>query len=102
MPDSPIATRTLIAVSPSADERVVTLGVGAPIAVGPDEWTCRLTLDGLHPPKDIYAADSWQALMLAQNLARQLLGYFVDDGGRLKDPDNGELVELGRLFTNGI
>ena len=40
--------------------------------------------------------------MFAQRLARQLLGYFIDDGGQLLDAETGKTaVDLSEMFAGG-
>jgi hypothetical protein len=98
VPDKLIATRRLVASRPGGQEFTVTLGIGAPIALGDGTWSCFVELEGLFPGRDVHGPDSWQALMRAQNLARQLLEYFVGGGGGLKDPDTNKPLDVARLL----
>ncbi len=96
-----IATRTLSAIDPHGREFDVTLGVGQPYEISPNEWACPVCLDGLHDGlPDMHGGDSWQALQLAWQLIAQLLGYFVADGGRLCWHDSHEPRELSELIPH--
>jgi hypothetical protein len=50
----------------------------------------------------MHGNDSFQALMLAQNLAKTLLNAFVEDGGRLVHAPGGAEIDVQRLFTSGV
>ena len=102
MPNDLIATRRLVASRPGEAEFTITVGIGAPAPFAGDEWTCFVKLDGLFSGRAVHASDSWQALMLAQALARQLLTHFVEDGGTLRDSATNEPVDVTRLFAGGI
>jgi len=98
-----IATRELTAVRAPGGEFCVRVSVGQPYRVGPGEWACAVNLKGLHDRlRDQHAADSFQALMLAQNLARSLLAAFVEEGGRLLDGPGGNVVDIEHLFRAGV
>lgn len=98
-----MATRELMAVRPSQDEFRIRLALGQPYRIGPDEWACAVKVQGLHDDlSDQHAADSFQALMLAQNLARTLLYAFVEEGGRLLDGPGGNIVDIEHLFRTGV
>jgi hypothetical protein len=71
-----IATRDLTAVYPDGRVAEVWIGIGAPRQLN--------------------------EVMLAQRLARELLGYFVEDGGRILDKSNGCPIDLDSLFRGGI
>lgn len=97
-----IATRELTAVRAQGEFRI-RLSVGQPYRIGPGEWACAVQLNGLHDNlSDQHAADSFQALMLAQNLARSLLSAFVEEGGRLFDSPGGNMIDIEHLFRTGV
>lgn len=98
-----IASRRLRAKRPEDEHFDIEVGIGRPISCGDQEWKCAVLLDGLHDGlADQHGIDSWQALMLAQRLARQLLEYFLEDGGQLLDPETGNSpVELSAMFSGG-
>lgn len=96
-----IACRRLRAKRPEGEHFDIEVGIGRPIACGDQEWKCAILLGGLHDRlADARGIDSWQALMLAQRLARQLLEYFLEDGGQLSDPENIP-VDLSAMFSGG-
>jgi hypothetical protein len=97
-----IATRELTAVRAQQGEFPVRVAIGQPYRVAAGEWACAVKLDGLYGGlSDQHAADSFQALMLAQNLLRSLLARFVHDGGQLFDSPGGSLVSVEELFRTG-
>ena len=62
-------------------------------------WACPVSIEGLHAKlHDAVGIDSWQALSLAMGLTRQLLGYFLEDGGKLYWEEGGDEVILNDLF----
>jgi hypothetical protein len=81
----------------------VSVCIGKPYRISDDEWACAVALPGLHSKLgDQHGGDSFQALILTQNLASTLLAYFVENGGRLLDAPAGSLVDVGALFQKGI
>lgn len=96
-----IATRTLLAIDSNGREFELTLGVGQPYEISPEEWACSVCLDGLHNRlPDLHGGDSWQAMQLAYQLIAQLLGCFAEDGGKLFWPDSREPVLLQELIPH--
>ena len=94
-----IARREIHAVASDGSSRVIQLGIGTPYKISKDEWACPLCLHGLHEHlKDMHGVDSWQALQLAYQLIAQLLGSFVEDGGRLYWPGAGEETSVQELL----
>ena len=94
-----LASRELLAVSAIGRHTKLTLRLGVPYEVSPEEWACPVALDGLHDSLgDIHGIDAWQAIQLAQSLQAQLLGYFVEEGGRLYCHEPPEQVSLAELF----
>jgi hypothetical protein len=96
--DNLIASHRLLARRLSGEEFIVTLGIDAPALSADGEWTCAVTLGGLFPGRAVPGKDSWHALMLAQNVARQVLQKFVDAGGSLRELETNKTVDLARLF----
>lgn len=98
-----IATRELAAFHPERGDFAVSVCIGQPYFISKDEWACAVALPGLHSTlRDQHGCDSFQALMLAQNLAYTLLASFVEDGGRLLDAPGGRPVDVVALFRKGI
>ncbi|NEO83388.1 MAG: hypothetical protein F6J87_03885 [Spirulina sp. SIO3F2] len=79
-----IAQTHLMAVRPNGDRIPVTLAIGKPYQIAPDqEWACPVSLADLHKLPDARGEDSFQALCLAISLALRLLESFQAQGGRL-------------------
>ena len=65
------------------------------------DCACPVAMDGLHERlHDVHGVDSWQAMMLAVRLVKVLLGFFVDDGGKLYWEKGGEEVSFNTLFLD--
>jgi uncharacterized protein DUF6968 len=97
-----IASRRLAGINSSRGTFEIVVSIGQPYQCGPDEWACPIALDGLHASlRDAHGHDAFQALMLAQKLARQLLTYFVEDGGKLLHEPDGSVVSIQDLFDGG-
>jgi len=95
----PIAERTVYAVAKSGDSFQIRLLVGRPYLSDSGNLACPVALDGFHERlPDIRGENSWQALMLAIRLARTLLGFFIEDGGKLHWEEGGEEMSLNDLF----
>lgn len=98
-----IATRRLWAVCPKRGGFEVTIKLGSPYRASDVDWACPVGMLALHEGlADQHGVDSWQALVLAQSLARTLLLGFVEDGGRLFDSRGGDSVDVNSLFERGI
>jgi hypothetical protein len=98
-----IASRRFHAKRPNGEQFEIELGVGRPVKCSDIDWKCGVILKGLYSQlADQHGVDSWQALMLAQNLALQLLSEFVEDGGELMDVESGLVVaRVDEIFTRG-
>lgn len=94
-----IAERIVYAVAKDGHGFQIRLMVGQPYQEEAGNWACPVSLDDfqgrLH---DVRAEDSWQALILAIRLAKTLLGFFIQDGGRLYREEGGEEMSLNELF----
>lgn len=76
----------------------VTLAIGAPWQVGPDEWRCALSLEGLYADlAPMAGGDALQALGLAWGLARMLLTG-VEATGDVLEFESGGAVPLSAYF----
>ena len=99
-----IATRELLAEDASRGQFTIRVCVGHPYEVSADEWACAVELEGLYPHlRDQQGIDAFQALMLAQKLARTLLLAFVEDGGILRDSHDSDHhgMSIDNLFGGG-
>lgn len=98
-----IAERELSAIHPKHGAITIRLKIGTPYAVGEADWACPVVLDGLYSRlADQHGVDSWQALMLAQHLARTLLKDFVSSGGHILSEPGGKQIDVDQLFIRGI
>ena len=98
-PPTFIATRELTGIDSAGREFSIKLAIGSPYQEGTD-WRCPVLLEGFLSiqPRPV-GVDSFQALMLAQRLARQYLTSFVEErGGRLLDSSGGNDVSVDALF----
>jgi hypothetical protein len=101
-PATYIATRKLTGIDSTGREFPIKLAIGAPYQEGTD-WRCPVLLEGfLSIQPRLVGVDSFQALMLAQRLARQYLTSFVEErAGRLLDSPGGSDVSVDALFAGG-
>jgi hypothetical protein len=102
-PQSFIATRELTGIDSTGREFPVKIAIGLPYQEGTD-WRCPVMLEGfLSVQPRLIGVDSFQALMLAQRLARQYLTAFVEErAGRLLDSPGGNSVSIEALFEEGL
>ncbi|CAN5868818.1 hypothetical protein BH23GEM9_BH23GEM9_29670 [soil metagenome] len=92
-----IAELDLIAIS-STGRQEMRLRLEAPRKHSEGEWSCALSLEGLHDDiLPIRGNDSLQALCLATGMAELLLRGFVAGGGRL-EYDDGEIFPIDAYF----
>ena len=70
-----VAERRLVCELAGGERIIVTLRLGRPSRSSDVDWACPVALEGLRRRlADIHGVDSFQALMLAQGLLRQLMG----------------------------
>src|SRR4029079_4440595 len=90
-----IATRRLMGISPEKGQLEIEIRIGQPYRASDVDWACPVAVDGLYAGlADQHGVDSFQALMLAQSLARDLLRDFMAKGGVLKDEDGASIVDV--------
>lgn len=103
-----VAERKLIVELKTGERRPVTIRIGQPYETGEEDWACPLSLEGLYERLfDACGIDSFQALMLAQNLIKSLLNAVVRDGGKLfsvfeAEDDDAAEVDLDAMFVRGL
>ena len=97
-----IAVRTLYLKNTEEEIKEVNLGIGQPFQTAEGSWACPVQLKGLFENlSDVYGEDSFQALMLAQNLARTLLNALVEKGWTIYSYSDKE-VDVDTLFQVGV
>jgi hypothetical protein len=97
--NQPLASRSILAVKPNGERLTVVLSIGQPYEVTPEEWTISVSVSGLHSRLgDIHGIDAWQVIQLAYELIVQLIGHFVEEGGKLHWPETGEPMKLDELL----
>ena len=93
MSDS-IASVQIVGLRPDGSKLPISFEVGAPYRntqSDVEEWRCAVSLQPLYSRLAHAAgADAIQALCLALSLGLDLLGKFVEDGGRLLNDDGTE------------
>jgi uncharacterized protein DUF6968 len=98
-----IASRRLWGASAEHGQIAIEIRIGQPYRASDVDWACPVAADGLFAHlADQHGADSFQALMLAQNLARNLLFEFVKRGEIMKAEDGDSVVDVARLFEGGV
>src|SRR5687768_11330308 len=98
-----IAERTLICRRANGDRVPVTLKIGRPYPSSTVDWACAAEATGLYERlADIHGIDSFQALILAQGLLRNLLLAEIEKGSTLHWDDSDEQMSLEELFGKAI
>ena len=98
-----IAKRELLLIKPDGKESVVTLRIGRPYKVDDLQWSCPVEMEGFHKKlADQSGNDSFQSLMLAQKLIRDLLKYHIEDGGQVLSVEDRSRINITDLFESGI
>jgi len=101
--DEIIAERDLYCIRPNGERFPIKLLIGRPYKINDVQWGCPVEALGFEKKlKETYGYDSFQALILAFKTLHQVLGYFVEDGGKLLYPDSETEVNLNDLFPAGI
>lgn len=97
-----VASRNLVAMDATRGTFQVRLAIGQPYRCAENDWACSIELEGLYEHLwDQHGADSFQALMMAQDLARTLLVGFIEEGGHLLDAPGGTPLTVEQLFSPG-
>jgi hypothetical protein len=67
------------------------------------EWVCAVGVRGIYEKRAVVTGpDSFQVLLLALRLARQLLEFYVDDGGQIISPQDGNPVDIDHMFRINV
>ena len=97
-----IAERIVYLKNTDDTVKEVNIGIGQPYQNEEGSWACPIQLKGLFEDlSDVYGEDSFQALMLAQNLARTLLNALVEKGWKVYSYAEKE-VDVDTLFQVGV
>ena len=80
----------------------VVLRLGRPYRVGDGDWACAVEATGLQQRfPDVHGVDSWQSLVLAQDLLRSLIQGVLERGDVFYWPDSGDEMPLEAIFGRG-
>jgi hypothetical protein len=97
-----IAERIVYLKNAEEEVKEVNLRIGQPYQIEEGNWACPIQLIGLFEKlSDVHGEDSFQALMLAQNLARTLLNALVEKGWSVYSYADKE-VDVDTLFQVGV
>jgi len=97
-----IAERTLFLKNMDEEIKEVNLLIGQPYPKEDGSWACPIQLNGLFEDlSDVNGEDSFQALMLAQNLARTLLNALAEKGWNVRSYADKE-IDVDTLFQVGV
>lgn len=97
-----IAERILYLKDTDEEIKEVNLSIGQPYQKEDGSWACPIQLKGLFEDlSDVSGDDSFQALMLAQNLARTLLNALAEKGWTVYSNSDKE-VDVDTLFQVGV
>jgi len=97
-----IAERTLYLKNANEEVKEVNVGIGQPYQKEDGSWACPIQLKGLFDDlPDVSGEDSFQALMLAQNLARTLLNALAEKGWNVYSNADKE-VDVDTFFRVGV
>lgn len=97
-----IAERKLYLRYIDGETKEVNVSIGLPYQNSAGSWACPIQLQGLFEDlTDVHGEDSFQALMLAQNLARTLLNALAEKGWHVYSDTNND-VDIDTLFQVGV
>jgi hypothetical protein len=97
-----IAERILYLKNTDEEVKEVNVRIGQPYQKEDGSWACPIQLKGLFEDlSDVSGEDSFQALMLAQNLARTLLNALAEKGWTVYGY-GGKEVDVDTLFQVGV
>jgi len=98
-----VAQRELICERSNGARVRVILRIGRPYRASDVDWACPVEAQGLFERlADIHGVDSFQALVLAQGLLRNLLRAEVDDGSTFWWADTHEELNIEEMFGRDI
>jgi hypothetical protein len=97
-----VAERSIVCERRGGERVCVTLRIGMPYRVSDADWACPVEAEGLFGRLvDIHGIDSFQALVLAQGLLRNLLRHEAEDGSIFWWADTHERLDIDEMFGLG-
>ena len=94
-----VAHKELLGVLKDGSKLNIHFHIGKPYQINAEAWACPVSLTGIHNlSNEIHGIDSFQSLLLAINLIKKLLSYFIEDGGTLYWPNSEEQISIDELF----
>src|SRR5258706_17450 len=98
-----IAERHVICERAGGGRVRVTLRIGKPYRASDVDWACPVEAEGLFENlADIHGIDSFQALVLAQGLLRNLMHGEVADGSTFWWADTHEQLDIEEMFGRDL
>ena len=98
-----VAERVIICERANGERIRVTLRIGKPFRASDVDWACPVEAEGLFERlADIHGVDSFQALLLAQGLLRNLMHGEAEDGSTFWWADTHEQLDVAEMFGRDI
>ena len=100
-----IAEASLTCLYPDGACVPVRVGVGSPFPHPKGDWACEVFADGLRVwegSNAICGVDSWQALILALRVLREMLQEEERQGAILHWPNGESLISVEELFAQHV
>lgn len=98
-----IAECKLICRKRNGERIPVTLRLGKPFLSSDVDWACPVAAEGLYQHlTNIHGVDSFQALVLAQGLLRNLMQGEIESGSTFHWPESGEQMSIEDLFGKAL
>jgi uncharacterized protein DUF6968 len=95
-----VAERHIVCDRPDGERIHVTLRIGKPYRASDVDWACTVEAEGLFGElADIHGVDSFQALVLAQGLLRNLLRHEAQNGSTFRWPDSQQPLDIEGMFS---
>jgi hypothetical protein len=97
-----VAEHRLLALYPDGAAMPVCLRVGRPRPYPLGDWVCPIQAEGLRiweGPREFCGVDSWQALMLALRLLREMLAAEIEAGAVFHWEDGEHPISVEVLFS---
>ena len=103
MSDNAVAEREVICERPDGKRIRASLRIGRPYRASDVDWACPVEAEGLfNRLADIHGIDSFQALVLAQGLLRNLMRGEIADGSTFWWANTHEEIDVEEMFGRDI